>query len=102
MWLRNSLTIDVTNRLLPLNPGTGSAWTDNRRGDARRRDQSESGVGQAGFGPWTDKFAPHEITLKKLFLAAKAAHTGLWSAPDPVPPWIFRNGSRSIQAVIVK
>jgi endonuclease YncB( thermonuclease family) len=55
-----------------------------------------------GLAWWSDKFAPNETTLKKLFLAAKAAHTGLWSAPDPVPPWIFRNGSRSTQAVIVK
>ena len=53
-----------------------------------------------GLAWWSDKYAPNDIMLKQLHETAKAAHKGLWSAPNPVPPWIFRNGNKSVQAVI--
>ena len=54
-----------------------------------------------GLAWWSDKYAPNESDLKKLFLAAKSEHRGLWLSPNPIPPWIFRNGQRSTQAVVV-
>jgi micrococcal nuclease len=53
-----------------------------------------------GLAWWSDKYAPNEILLKQLHATAKASHKGLWAAPDPVPPWIFRNGNKNVQAVI--
>jgi endonuclease YncB( thermonuclease family) len=53
-----------------------------------------------GLAWWSDKFAPNDTALKQMHEAAKAAGKGLWSAPNPVPPWIFRNGDKSVQAVI--
>ena len=53
-----------------------------------------------GLAWWSDKFAPKEQALKQLQDTAKASHTGLWAAPNPIPPWIFRNGQRSVQAEI--
>jgi micrococcal nuclease len=53
-----------------------------------------------GLAWWSDKYAPNDIMLKQLHASAKAAHKGLWSAPNPVPPWIFRNGDKSVQAEI--
>jgi micrococcal nuclease len=53
-----------------------------------------------GLAWWSDKFAPNEFLLKQMHNTAKAAHKGLWSAPNPVPPWIFRNGDKNVQAEI--
>jgi len=53
-----------------------------------------------GLAWWSDKYAPNELLLKQLHASAKTAHKGLWSAPNPVPPWIFRNGDKNVQAEI--
>ncbi len=53
-----------------------------------------------GLAWWSDKYAPTDAELKQLHLAAKAAHAGLWAAPNPIPPWIFRNGQKTVQATI--
>jgi endonuclease YncB( thermonuclease family) len=53
-----------------------------------------------GLAWWSDKYAPNDATLKQLHANAKSQKIGLWSAPNPVPPWIFRNGSRDVQATI--
>lgn len=53
-----------------------------------------------GLAWWSDKFAPDNAELKRLHNEARAARIGLWSAPDPVAPWIFRNGDKSVQATI--
>jgi endonuclease YncB( thermonuclease family) len=53
-----------------------------------------------GLAWWSDKYAPNDIMLKQLHAGAKAAHKGLWASPNPVPPWIFRNGGKSVQAQI--
>lgn len=54
-----------------------------------------------GLAWWSDKYASDDALLKKLHETAKASHTGLWSAPNPVPPWIFRNGDKGVQATIM-
>lgn len=53
-----------------------------------------------GLAWWSDKYAPKDKVLKELQLAAQSARNGLWSENKPVPPWIFRNGEKSVQAVI--
>lgn len=53
-----------------------------------------------GFAWWSDKYAPSDSKLKQLHQSAKAAKLGLWSAAAPVPPWIFRNGQKSVTATI--
>ena len=44
----------------------------------------------AGCAWWYFKYAPHNTTLATLQAQAKAAKRGLWSEPNPVPPWEFR------------
>lgn len=56
---------------------------------------------QEGLAWWSDKFAPKDAKLKALHVAAKSAQRGLWSAPNPIPPWIFRNGEKAVQATII-
>lgn len=53
-----------------------------------------------GLAWWSDKYAPEDQTLQSLHKEAKSARRGLWSAPNPIPPWIFRNGQRNVQATI--
>lgn len=53
-----------------------------------------------GLAWWSDKFAKNDAQLKQYHTAAKEAKKGLWSAPNPIPPWIFRNGSKDVQAEI--
>ncbi|HEY9678809.1 MAG TPA: thermonuclease family protein [Drouetiella sp.] len=56
---------------------------------------------ERGLAWWSDKYAPDDKTLKLLHDAAKAAKRGLWSsATKPIPPWIFRNGEKSVGAQI--
>jgi endonuclease YncB( thermonuclease family) len=55
---------------------------------------------EAGLAWWSDKYAPKETKLKELHAAAKAARKGLWADANPIPPWIFRNGERSVHATI--
>ncbi len=54
-----------------------------------------------GLAWWSDKFAPDDAQLKQLHLAAQSSHTGLWAAPNPIPPWIFRNGEKGVNATIM-
>lgn len=54
-----------------------------------------------GLAWWSDKFAPGDAVLQALQREAKAASTGLWAAPHPIPPWLFRNGDKAVQAKIV-
>ncbi len=53
-----------------------------------------------GLAWWSDKFAPDDMKLKEYHITAKIGHTGLWSKNNPIPPWIFRNGSKSVEAKI--
>lgn len=54
-----------------------------------------------GLAWWSDKFAPDDTELRELQAAARTAKLGLWAAPNPIPPWIFRNGEKGVQATIV-
>ena len=56
---------------------------------------------QQGLAWWSDKFAPDDAQLQQLHTVAKTNHLGLWSSPNPIPPWIFRNGERGVQATIM-
>lgn len=53
-----------------------------------------------GLAWWSDKFAPKDADLKTLHMNAKEKHLGLWASAKPIPPWIFRNGEKSVQAVL--
>jgi len=48
-------------------------------------------VGQ-GMAWWYREYAPRDATLTSLEAQAKAARCGLWSQPNPVPPWTWRRG----------
>lgn len=53
-----------------------------------------------GLAWWSDKYAPEDVKLKQLHASAQAARIGLWSAPNPIPPWIWRNGQKQVHATI--
>jgi hypothetical protein len=38
------------------------------------------------------RYAPHDAELARLEAEARAARVGLWSQPNPVPPWEWRRG----------
>ncbi len=54
-----------------------------------------------GLAWWSDKFAPNDSKLKELQADARVKGKGLWTAPNPIPPWIFRNGDKAVQATIM-
>lgn len=54
-----------------------------------------------GLAWWSDKYAPKDEKLKGLQAAAQMAKLGLWGAPNPVPPWIWRNGQKDVNAKIM-
>jgi hypothetical protein len=39
-----------------------------------------------------EKYARHDAELSRLESEAKASRIGLWSQPNPVPPWNWRHG----------
>jgi micrococcal nuclease len=39
------------------------------------------------------KYAPNDGTLARLEATAKAEKRGLWSQPNPIPPWDWRHGT---------
>jgi endonuclease YncB( thermonuclease family) len=43
-----------------------------------------------GWCWWFRKFVPKDQTLKQLEQEAKEAKKGLWTDPNPVPPWLYR------------
>lgn len=53
-----------------------------------------------GLAWWSDKYAPNDKPLKQLHIAAKTGKIGLWAIPNAIPPWIFRNGEKSVKATI--
>jgi micrococcal nuclease len=56
---------------------------------------------QKGLAWWSDKYAPKDEALKKAHETAKSAQVGLWAAPNPIPPWIWRNGQKNVGAKIL-
>jgi micrococcal nuclease len=45
-----------------------------------------------GMAWWYRKYAPNDAELAKLEAEAKTTNSGLWSQPNPIPPWDWRNG----------
>ena len=45
-----------------------------------------------GLAWWFARYAPADTELARLEAEAKAARRGLWSQPNPVPPWNWRRG----------
>jgi micrococcal nuclease len=45
---------------------------------------------RAGMAWWYRQYAPNDRTFQALEEEARRARRGLWSEPDPVPPWSFR------------
>jgi micrococcal nuclease len=45
---------------------------------------------RAGMGWWYRKYAAPLKDLERLEQEARKARAGLWSRPNPVPPWEFR------------
>lgn len=50
---------------------------------------------EAGLAWWYRKYAPDDQTLRQLQDEAKTSQRGLWSHPNPVPPWEYRRHKRS-------
>jgi micrococcal nuclease len=45
---------------------------------------------KAGFAWWYVQYAKGETRYKELEEKARQEKIGLWSHPDPTPPWLFR------------
>jgi endonuclease YncB( thermonuclease family) len=43
-----------------------------------------------GWCWWFRKYAPNDTELKDLEASARRQQIGIWSDPQPVPPWEFR------------
>lgn len=50
---------------------------------------------RAGLGWWHKKYAPHAHHYRQAEDLARRAKRGLWSDPNPIPPWDWRKGRRS-------
>ncbi|MBI5251241.1 MAG: thermonuclease family protein [Desulfomonile tiedjei] len=46
---------------------------------------------KAGLAWWYEQFAKNDQELKALEFEARQQKIGLWSTPNPIPPWKFRN-----------
>jgi micrococcal nuclease len=47
-----------------------------------------------GWYWWYRKYAPEDTVLEGLERDARKTRKGLWSDPDPVPPWEWRKNKR--------
>jgi endonuclease YncB( thermonuclease family) len=52
---------------------------------------------RAGYAWWYRTYST-DSSLGRLEAEARAAGRGLWSDPDPVPPWEWRKGARKAQS----
>jgi micrococcal nuclease len=43
-----------------------------------------------GWCWWYQKYAPKDLVLQQLEKEAREHKKGLWSEPNPVPPWLYR------------
>ena len=48
-----------------------------------------------GLAWWYKRYAPDDIDLKEAENEAKSSKKGLWSHPNPIPPWKFRRQKAS-------
>jgi endonuclease YncB( thermonuclease family) len=47
---------------------------------------------RGGFAWWFRRYAPDDRDLERLEAEAREARRGLWSQPNPIPPWGWREG----------
>lgn len=47
-----------------------------------------------GLAWWYREYAPENVTLIRHELEARRAKVGIWSEPNPIPPWEWRQGKR--------
>ena len=45
-----------------------------------------------GLAWWYRQYAPKDPSFMRAEVCAKRAHLGLWSQPNPIPPWDWRKG----------
>jgi len=50
---------------------------------------------RAGLAWWYKYYAENEHELEKLEAEARSHKIGLWSVPNPIPPWDFRRSENS-------
>ena len=67
-------------------------WSGNSEGLDRM-------VGQ-GAAWWYREYAPADRRLARLEAEAKAARRGLWTQPNPLPPWTWRKGDATQVEVV--
>lgn len=56
---------------------------------------------KSGLAWWFRKFAWNEQGLESMEFGARETKVGLWSKPDPVPPWDWRDGKRKMDPLEV-
>jgi endonuclease YncB( thermonuclease family) len=49
---------------------------------------------RSGFAWWYKKYAPFDDDLRLAEQYARADKLGLWTDPNPVPPWEWRQANR--------
>jgi endonuclease YncB( thermonuclease family) len=49
---------------------------------------------QEGWAWWYRKYAPNNKELAAAETAARKAKRGLWTDPNPIPPWEWRQSER--------
>jgi endonuclease YncB( thermonuclease family) len=47
-----------------------------------------------GLAWWFSRYSPNNKEYKALEVPARRNRVGLWSQPDPMPPWIYRDSRR--------
>lgn len=47
-----------------------------------------------GMAWWYERYAPNDTALRDAQSDAQQARRGLWSDPNPIPPWEWRRGKR--------
>jgi hypothetical protein len=57
-------------------------------------------VGQ-GMAWWYRQFAPRDRELDRLESEARTAKRGLWSQPDPTPPWDWRHPQVGVSGQVI-
>jgi endonuclease YncB( thermonuclease family) len=45
---------------------------------------------RAGLAWWFQRYAPRDLSLRKLEEEAREARRGLWADKEPIPPWAWR------------
>ena len=53
----------------------------------------------AGLAWWHETYAPEDKILMDVQKSAKAAKRGLWTDPDPVPPWEWKKEAKETKTV---